>query len=286
MLVFSVSCASPKAVFDYSLTSDRIPSKVYFKNLSKNASEYTWHFGDGNKSDMANPEHRFIYSGRYQVTLEAKHKKKTSKSTSAINIFPSDHCLAEIQTSEGNILIKLHDQTHKHRDNFIKLAESGYYDGMLFHRVIKGFMVQTGDPQSKSSHSGQRLGGGGPGYTIDAEISDTLFHIHGAIAAARTGDDINPKKASSGSQFYIVQGRPATQEILNIYELQKNIKYTTFARQVMINKGGTPQLDKEYTVFGQVIDGLEILDKIAGSKTDSNNRPIDDIKIIKINLLK
>ncbi|MDR2125388.1 MAG: peptidylprolyl isomerase [Prevotellaceae bacterium] len=159
----------------------------------------------------------------------------------------------DIVTSLGTIRIKLYNETPKHRDNFVKLAESGYYDGVLFHRVIKDFMIQTGDPDSKNAQQGARLGVGGPDYKIDAEILPQLKHKKGAVAAARQGDQINPEKKSSGSQFYIVQ-----------------------------NQQGTPFLDGAYTVFGETLSGLDVVDKIATVKTGQGDRPDTDIKIEKI----
>ncbi|MBP6448116.1 MAG: peptidylprolyl isomerase [Saprospiraceae bacterium] len=285
-IVFAYSCTGPKAAFTFEKKSDLAPSQIKFVNQSKDAEEYLWHFGDGTTSALANPVNRYIHSGRYEVILEAKRKKKISKKKTVLHVFPPLECLAEIQTTSGNMVIKLYNSTHDHRDNFIKLAESGYYDGTLFHRVIKGFMIQAGDPDSKNAEVGQRLGGGGPGYTVKAEISDTIFHIKGALAAARIGDEMNPSKSSSGSQFYIVQGRTVPEQVLDGYAAQKKIKYTSSARDLMMQKGGTPQLDQEYTVFGQVIDGFEIIDSIADVKTDQNDRPVSDVKILKINIIK
>jgi cyclophilin family peptidyl-prolyl cis-trans isomerase len=285
-IIFTYSCSGPKAAFTFEKKSDLAPSQVKFINQSSDAEEYLWHFGDGTSSALANPVNRYIHSGRYEVILEAKKNKKTSKKITVLHVFPPHECLAEIQTTSGSMVIKLYNATHEHRDNFIKLAESGYYDGILFHRVIKGFMVQAGDPDSKNAEAGQRLGGGGPGYTVKAEISDSIFHIKGAVAAARIGDEMNPSKSSSGSQFYIVQGRPVPEQVLDGYEAQKKIKYTPSARDLMIQKGGAPQLDREYTVFGQVIEGFEIIDSIADVKTDQNDRPVSDVKIIKINIIK
>ncbi|MDR2962539.1 MAG: peptidylprolyl isomerase [Bacteroidales bacterium] len=186
--------------------------------------------------------------------------------------------LVEIHTNKGVMTVKLYNETPLHRDNFIKLAQEGFYDSLLFHRVISGFMIQGGDPNSKNTPAGAQLGTGGPGYTIPAEFHQTLFHRKGALAAARMGDQVNPQKASSGSQFYIVQGKkiPAAQ-VQDYNEYQQNI-YTTI--------GGTPFLDGQYTVFGEVIKGLEIIDLIASQPTNAANRPLEDIIITKIVILK
>jgi peptidyl-prolyl cis-trans isomerase B (cyclophilin B) len=153
--------------------------------------------------------------------------------------------------------IKLYNETPLHRDNFIKLVNEKYYDGLLFHRVIKDFMIQCGDPNSRNAPAGQQLGMGGPGYTIPAEILPQFKHKKGAVAAARMGDQVNPKKESSGSQFYIVH-----------------------------NNNGTPHLDGAYTVFGEVIEGMDVIDKIATVNTGAADRPIEDVKIISASIVK
>jgi cyclophilin family peptidyl-prolyl cis-trans isomerase len=192
-----------------------------------------------------------------------------------------------IETSLGNLTAELYDQTPFHQENFLKLIGEHYYDGLLFHRVIKDFMIQTGDPDSKDAKPGQLLGRGGPDYTIPAEFVPELYHRKGAIAAARQGDRINPKKESSGSQFYIVEGRKYTDQELDAME-QRNmhIRFTDEQREVYKTLGGTPHLDYSYTVFGQVTDGLNVLDSIANVPTDKNNRPLKDVKIITIKVLK
>lgn len=191
-----------------------------------------------------------------------------------------------LKTTVGDVRIKLYDQTPLHRDNFIKLVNEGYYNGMLFHRVIRDFMVQTGDPDSKTARSGQRLGSGGPNYTIDAEIEPSLFHKRGAVAAARLGDAMNPKRASSGSQFYIVLGERYSQQMLDTLVNRYGIKLSDEQREVYINDGGTPHLDGAYTVFGQVSEGLEIVDMIQNAATDAYDRPIEDIKIIEATVIE
>ncbi len=159
----------------------------------------------------------------------------------------------ELITSEGTMIIKLYKETPQHRDNFVKLASQRYYDNLLFHRVINGFMIQAGDPDSRGAAANQRLGSGGPGYTVPAEINPALKHKKGALAAARTGDSVNPERASSGSQFYIVQSAQAC-----------------------------AQLDGSYTVYGEVIEGLDVIDKIANVATGTADRPVKDVKILSV----
>ena len=196
-----------------------------------------------------------------------------------------------MQTTMGDIVIRLSDSTPLHRDNFLKLVKVGYYDSVLFHRVIKDFMIQSGDPNSKRANAGQPLGNGGPGYTVPAEFRKSLFHKKGIIAAARTGDDVNPTKASSGSQFYITQGKIFTDAGLDSVETfrLKGRKIPAEQRAVYKTIGGTPHLDQGYTVFGEVVKGLDVIDKIAvvqTSKAQDHDRPLEDVRIIKMKLIK
>lgn len=235
-----------------------------------------------------------------------------------------------IKTSYGEMVAILYDETPKHKANFLKLIDEKYYDSLLFHRVMQGFMIQGGDPDSKKAQPGQMLGQGGPGYTVPAEFNPDLYHEKGALAAARLSDQQNPEKASSGSQFYIVQGTPIPEDQLKIDQakLQKAMQqmYQTGRYKPMFDSlqmiyqmndmdlymatitkmvprieqatgsvvridipaeklkkystiGGVPSLDGGYTVFGQVIKGLDVLDKIAAVQTDYNNRPAEDVRM-------
>lgn len=192
----------------------------------------------------------------------------------------------EMVTNYGRIVLLLYDETPLHRDNFIKLATNRVFDGLLFHRVIEKFMIQGGDPTSKGAEPGKMLGDGTLGYNIPAEFRPELFHKRGALCAAREGDMVNPKKESSASQFYIVQGRVWNTEELD--NLQKRMKREISAEQrdVYTTLGGTPFLDGEYTVFGEVIEGMEVVDKIAAVKCDKNDRPLEDVRIEKVIVIK
>jgi peptidyl-prolyl cis-trans isomerase B (cyclophilin B) len=238
-----------------------------------------------------------------------------------------------IKTSHGDMVAILYDETPKHKENFIKLAKEKFYDSLLFHRVISGFMIQGGDPDSKKAVAGQPLGRGGPGYTVDAEINPKFFHEKGALSAARLGDQVNPTKASSGSQFYIVQGSVIPKESINDLKIDQG-KFNTAFRQWLTNPtnkptidslntiymsgdmagyqkclfgllprveketgmvvtkelsqakidayttvGGAPHLDGDYTVFGKVIQGLEVIDKIAAVAKDGADRPLEDVRM-------
>lgn len=193
--------------------------------------------------------------------------------------------LIKIETSQGDMLVRLYDETPGHRDNMIKLIKEGFYVNHLFHRVIKDFMVQGGDPHSVGAEKGQRLGSGGPGYTLPAEFNEALIHKKGALAAARKGDQSNPEKASNGSQFYLVQGQVLTPQQLKIFEQRTGVSFNEKAFEWYTTLGGTPHLDGAYTVFGEVVEGLEVLDSIAALPCDAYNRPIEDV-IFSISLLK
>lgn len=190
--------------------------------------------------------------------------------------------IAVFETSTGTIKIKLYDETPLHKENFVKLVQSGYYDSIIFHRVILGFMIQAGDPNSRNAQQDQPLGDGGPGYTIPAEFNQNLFHKKGAVAAARLGDQVNPSRSSSGSQFYIVQGQVLTPPQLDaLVRSGRHQPFTDAEINAYTTIGGTPHLDNNYTVFGEVIEGLGVIDSIASAETDQRNRPLKDLRIIK-----
>ncbi len=185
----------------------------------------------------------------------------------------------KITTDSGVIVVRLYDKTPLHRDNFIKLVTEHFYDSLLFHRVIQNFMIQGGDPQSKTAAPGIQLGGGDIGYTLPAEFDTALFHKKGTLAAARMGDDVNPKKESSGCQFYIVQGKKWTDEEINMMEMQTGKKFSALKRRIYKTIGGTPFLDMGYTVFGEVESGMNVIDKIASVEKDGANRPLGDVRM-------
>ena len=182
-----------------------------------------------------------------------------------------------IETDFGIMKAELYDSTPKHRDNFVKLAKEGFYDGTLFHRIISGFMIQGGDPKSIGAPAGQSLGSGGPGYTLEAEIGAP--HFKGTLAAARTGGPSNPDKRSSGSQFYIVHGKKATDGQLDSQQQRFGFTYNEAQRKKYKEVGGTPMLDMDYTVFGELVSGFEVLDKIAAVQKDRGDRPLKDVKM-------
>ncbi|MFL5753811.1 MAG: peptidylprolyl isomerase [Bacteroidia bacterium] len=261
------------------------------------------------------------------TTNEVKKETKAPASTGQVEVL--------ISTPYGDMKARLYNETPQHRDNFVKLVEKGYYDSLIFHRVINNFMIQGGDPESRKAKPEQMLGNGGPGYTIPAEFNSKLYHKKGALCAAREGDDVNPQKASSGSQFYIVQGRVIRENDLSSFEYRINRPILTQITQQVTQKpenakimeeinrlkqegkqdslmikgklldeqilaeykktphfefsaeqknayttiGGTPHLDGSYTVFGEVYEGLDVIDKIAAAPTGANDRPRQDIRM-------
>ncbi|MBS1664504.1 MAG: peptidylprolyl isomerase [Bacteroidetes bacterium] len=199
----------------------------------------------------------------------------------------------EVITDKGTLVIRLSDSTPQHRDNFLRLVKSKYYDSLLFHRVIRNFMIQSGDPNSREGRPGKPLsqgGSGGPNYTIPAEIRATLFHKRGALGAARTGDDVNPTRASSGSQFYIVQGKKFTEAGLDSLEKGrlKGRRIPSDEREVYKEIGGAPHLDQAYTVFGEVVRGMEVVDSVAAVRTSGAplDRPVEPVRILKMRLIR
>ena len=225
----------------------------------------------------------FVFLGLlpYRSMAAAQGNGSTGKSSSK-----STEVKVYLETTEGRMILQLSNATPLHRDNFLKLIKEGYYNGVLFHRVIKDFMIQGGDPESKEAKPGQMLGNGGPGYTVPAEFVDTLIHAKGALAAARLGDNMNPRKESSGSQFYIVQGRPWKDADLTAMEARSGRRYSEDQKKIYREQGGTPHLDGGYTVFGQLIEGMDVLDKIAKTATGGADRPSTDVRILKAGLVR
>lgn len=273
------------------------------------------------------------------ASISCKAQNSSEDMTTDHTTAPAKDAIVEFKTTEGDVTLRLYGDTPKHRANFLKLVKEGYYDGLLFHRVIKDFMVQTGDPDSRNAAKGTMLGSGDPGYTVEAEIiAPKYFNKRGALAAARTGDQVNPERRSSGSQFYIVTGRKFNEQQLRqmehqlkqqgmqqIFEslvkehrdtimslrrakdqagLQKlqdqliaeteakakgasmDFSLTPEQREAYMTVGGAPHLDGAYTVFGEVISGMDVVDKIEGVATDSNDRPVDDVKIISAKVIE
>ena len=224
------------------------------------------------------------------------------------NYSMTNETLVRLETTMGDITVKLYDETPKHRDNFIKLVKEGVYDSTLFHRVIQNFMIQAGDPTSKTANDTAKLGSGDVGYTIPAEFVPTLYHKRGALAAARQPDNVNPERASSGCQFYIVTGQVFNEDQLiameknmnqarldtifqnlarkHMKEIEEGVrKFTPEQIKIYTSKGGAPHLDGDYTVFGEVVEGMDAVSRIEAVKTNKADRPIENIRILKATII-
>jgi peptidyl-prolyl cis-trans isomerase B (cyclophilin B) len=226
-----------------------------------------------------------VLTGISVSTLFAQTKAPAPKKPVTAAAVPSipGKTKVKITTDMGVIIVRLYDATPKHRDNFIKLVKEGFYDSLMFHRIIQGFMIQGGDPLSKHAQPGEMLGmGGGDMERIPAEFNPKLIHKKGALCAARDG---NPEKASSACQFYIVQGKPSANEELDMIGQQNGIKYTPEQKKIYNTIGGTPFLDMNYTVYGEVVSGLDVVDKIAAADKEPGDRPKKDIRM-KMELMK
>lgn len=269
-----------------------------------------------------------VWSASHNLKEKSMAENKTTTPAT------EDEAIVEIKTSMGDIKVLLYNDTPLHKANFLKLVEEGYYDGLLFHRVIKDFMVQAGDPTSRDAAPDAQLGSGDPSYTIEAEINyPRHYHKYGALAAARTGDQVNPERRSSGSQFYIVTGRKQTADQLQmmqqrmaqndmqqyfrnlciqhsaeidslqkaenregleelrqklIKETEENVPMPVLAENIVedyVNIGGAPHLDNQYTVFGEVIEGMDTIEKIQNAATGKADRPVEDIRILSAKII-
>ena len=215
-------------------------------------------------------------TGKKPAPKKVTTVKKVTTAKKVVTKMPVDHSMkVRIITDSGTMIVKLYDSTPLHRDNFVKLVQEHFYDSLLFHRVIREFMIQGGDPTSKNAPAGTMLGNGGDNMArIPAEFRPSLFHKRGVLAAARDG---NPEKASSPCQFYIVQGKKYSDADLSMMEQRMGRKFSPEQRKAYMEAGGTPFLDQNYTVFGEVISGLDVIDKIASVPKDQADRPIGDV---------
>lgn len=272
-----LSCSKPIA--DFTIQSDSLsaPTVVNFTNKSVGAENYSWSIDGAVMTDSTNLEHLFLSSGRYAIELSAITGQKQNRLTKEVIIDAPKECLVYMQTNLGDLIFSLSELTPNHRDNFLKLVDESFYEGVLFHRVINGFMIQGGNGRTRQGKSKKEAE-----YLIDQEIDNTLVHTQGALAAARMPDDVNPSKASSGSQFYIVSGRAITEESLENMEAGKLFEYTKDQKEAYVSEGGAPQLDGEYTVFGRLLKGYDTLNKISKVKTDNRDKPIEDVVILKV----
>lgn len=272
------SCAKPLSKFDIVADEFTAPATISFENKSSNSKEYNWNFGDGKSSKEQSPEHHFLKSGRYTISLSSKKGTNESTYQKEIIISAPSTCQVFVSTSLGNMVLELSDKTPKHRDNFLSLVESGYYNGVLFHRVIDGFIIQAGEQNPNNKRVSQTK-------TIVAEINDHMRHYAGTLSASRMPDNINPEKESSATQFYVVDKNTVSESKLESLEKKNSILYTEAQKEEYLKMGGAPQLDENYTVFGKLLSGFDTLKKISSVKTAAGDRPVDPVTIIQMTLI-
>ena len=221
-----------------------------------------------------------ITSGRYELSLRAIDNDKMDLQSKSFIVEAPANCRVEMTTSYGKMVFELYEDTPIHLTNFIKLVESGYYNGIAFHRVMEGFMIQAGDSNTRIEGKKFEVED-----QINAEINNNYIHHKGALAAARMPDEVNPERASSGTQFYIVHGRTLDSDQIDNYDFARPVPYTPEQKEMYKKKGGAPQLDGAYTIFGFLISGEEVIDAIAGVQTNDRDRPLEDVRIIEMKVL-
>ncbi len=266
------SCSRPVARFTQPVDVTAA-SIIKLKNESSSSTQFKWYLDEDFFSDEAEPEYIFTSSGRFILKLEASDGKKTDVYNQEVIVKAPKRCYVLVKTNLGDMIFALSEKTPRHMRNFLKQVNDEFYSGISFHRVISGFMIQAGDEtQKKRSRFPE----------VVNEINSELPHYRGALAAARMPDNINPDKKSSGSQFYIVQGKSLSEEELLNYASENLWDYTQEQTLNYIEKGGAPQLDGNYTVFGYLVKGEEVLDAIASVKTDGLDKPLSDVIILEV----
>lgn len=275
-----MQCAKPVAIFDIDRHQDVIPAQLTFSNKSKASESYTWKVNGEVVGSSESLEHSFYDSGKHQVVLLAQSGNKVDSVSKELILRPSGNCMVLMRTSEGDLVMELSELTPIHLNNFVNLVESGYYKGLQFHRVINNFMIQGGD--NKTRKSGRKFE---EPADIDNEILTSLHHVRGALAAARNPTEMNPDRKSSGSQFYIVDGAEMDEKKLKRIRAEKLFEYSEDQIQSYYDLGGAPQLDGEYTVFGKLVRGFDTLEKIASTKTDKFDKPLNPVTILEARML-
>lgn len=278
LCILFIQCSVPKAAFD--LEGDDVrtaPEYLYFNNQSINAKAFRWLINDQIVSQEQDLRYYFTESGNYKISLHAIEGDKVSTADHYIGVRAPKECMILISTDKGDMVFELYEQTPIHRRNMLNLIKMGYYEGIAFHRVIEGFIVQAGDNATRTDGKIFSLP-----ETIPNEINTNLLHFKGVLAAARMPDNINPDKASSATQFYIVDGRDVTKEELKFLGDGRSTPYRQSQVEAYLDNGGSPQLDHEYTVFGRMVEGQAVLDSIANVETNDRDRPIDEVRILSI----
>ena len=279
ILLLATACSKPVANFLVEGDTQLI-FPITFKNISTNAEKYTWKVDDKIVSEDVDLQYYFYESGRHSVQLIATKGHKSVSEANDVFIDPPSTCLVLLKTNYGNMTLSLNEETPMHLQNFVDMVNSGYYEGVIFHRVMDGFMIQGGDDKLRKT----RFKGIIPDV-IQPEINNSLYHTRGALAAARMPDEINPGKNSSSTQFYIVDGRSVDEDKLKDTESSKLINYSDEQIEGYLSNGGAPQLDGEYTVFGLLVDGFDVLEAISVVKTNERDKPLEEVVILEAKIL-
>ncbi|MBT8232553.1 MAG: peptidylprolyl isomerase [Saprospiraceae bacterium] len=278
--LLATACSKPVANFLIEEDKVQIAESVSFVNSSQGAETFVWSINGDVQSNEKDFKNTFYESGRHTIGLKAIKGSDISEKTSDVFITAPQECKVFIKTNFGNLILGLYEETPIHLNNFVDLVENGFYDGIKFHRIMDGFMIQGGDVKTRDkSFNGTYQS------EIHAEINSHAYHVRGALAAARMPDEINPDKKSSGTQFYIVDGRNIDIDNLRDTESSKLIDYSEEQIAQYLENGGAPQLDGEYTVFGYLIEGYDVLDKISGVETDEKNKPLEEVIILEAKML-
>ena len=280
LFVFT-QCGRPVALFELDDLEYDAPVLINIINHSKNAESYQWLIDGYQISESMHLRHIILESGNYNLELKASKGKRSSSIVQKIYVRAPKHCSVYMNTSKGEMTFVLNENTPVHLQNFIDLVEQGYYNGIMFHRVIDGFVIQAGDDTARRDNEKNFKSN----TEIPNEINTRDIHVRGALAAARMPDNLNPERASSGTQFYVVDGRELELDDLKRFEASKLVNYSREQIEAYLENGGAPQLDEQYTVFGYLIHGKEVLEEISRVKTDERDKPIDPVEIIEMKII-
>lgn len=279
LLILATACSKPVANFLIE-GDNQLPSELSLINKSSNADSFIWMVNGNVISEDENALFCFYESGLQTIELKAIKGSTEKIYSQSFYTEAPENCMVLLKTNLGDMVLSLSEQTPNHLSNFVKLVNNDYYTGVVFHRVIDGFMIQGGDQKlRKTPYKGDAI------EAFDNEIGNEMYHVRGALAAARMPDNVNPEKKSSGAQFYIVDGTPVDIEKLKDYESSQLINYTDDQINAYLKNGGAPQLDGEYTVFGHLVKGFDVLERISKVDTDEYNKPIDEVIIIEAKML-
>lgn len=280
-LLILTRCGRPVALFNLDSSEYEAPASIKILNHSKNAESYLWLIDEQPVSESMHLQHTILESGNYILELKAISGNRSSNKIQEIHVRAPRFCSVYMLTTKGEMVFELNENTPVHLQNFIDLVDQGYYNGIMFHRVIDGFVIQAGD-------NSERVSGDGKFRTDDEiphEINTKDIHVRGALAAARMPDNVNPERASSGTQFYVVDGRDLKLDDLRRFEASKLVNYSREQIEEYLEKGGAPQLDEQYTVFGYLVYGKEVLEEISKVETDEKDKPVNPVEIIEMRII-